>query len=155
MNFIKNRFLKAKSLKASFTIESAFIFPIFFFAISYIIGTAWIERNYVLTGYALSQTVERASRREVVYAPDSPDDGTLAAELRERLSSVGALTDPELSVSSGIIRTEGDLAGQHYSHHTERLKNDPERIMRISTAAADFISHRKDIGGSNDAANSE
>lgn len=148
--------MKRKKYKASFSVEAAYVFSVVFFSISAAIRFAWAQRNFCLAAFVLSEGCEQASHAEAVYEPDSAEISRITSDLRQRLSSAGALRGAAPSLSKDLFTAEAALTDAGIRLRIRQRIYSPESTMRAATTLTEFKDKAKTYkGGENLAANSE
>ncbi len=128
----------AKKFRASFTIEAAYIFPIIFFSIAFVFGYAWHERNLTLSQFVLRESASRAAHLEPTYDPDGSSADQISDSMASRFAGVDRLETEDTGASRSLISGRAWFEGSELSLSEERLINDPEDVLRISTTLKDF-----------------
>ena len=139
-------------LRASFTVEAAYIFPIIFFSLAFVFGYALNERNLTLSRFILRESASRAAHLELTYDPDGPSAEGISSAMETRFAGVDRLDTGSAGASRSLVSGEAWFEGSGLTLSEERLINDPEDVIRISTALTDFAQLNHFFKGGNSVA---
>ena len=141
-----------KRLKASLTIEAAYIFPIIFFTLAFVFNYARTERDLTLSRFVLRESASRAAHLEPTYDPEGPDADDITAAMGTRFAGVDQLATDDTGASRSLFSGSAWFEGSGLSLSEERLINDPEDVLRISTTLKDFAQMNNFFKGGNSVA---
>ncbi len=127
-----------RRLRAGFTIEAAYIFPIILFSLAAVFGYAWNERNLTLSQFVLRESASRAAHLEPTYDPEGPSAEDISASMSSRFAGVDRLETGDSGASRSLLTGKAWFEGSSLSLTEERMINDPEDVLRVSTALEDF-----------------
>lgn len=141
-----------KRMKAGFTIEAAYIFPIIFFSLAFVFNYARSERDLTLSRFILRESASRAAHLEPTYDPEGPAADDISSAMRARFSGTDQLHTDDAGVSRSPVSGSAWFEGSGFSLSEERLINDPEDVLRISTTLKDFAELNNFFKGGNSVA---
>ncbi len=143
-------------VRASLTVEAAFVFSVIFFAISTMFTFAFRQRDLTLGGYLANEASCRAARIEARYDPEGLTEEKVREDLKERASNAGSLSSAEAGADRGILNATASLDHKDYQLSAETRIFDPEGTMRLYTSLGEFLQTNKYRKGNvNDASNTE
>ena len=110
-----------KRLKASFTIEAAYIFPIIFFTLAFVFNYARTERDLTLSRFVLRESASRAAHLEPTYDPDGPDADDITAAMGTRFAGVDQLATDDTGASRSLFSGSAWFEGSGLSLSEDAL----------------------------------
>ena len=132
-------------LKASFTVEAAFVMSIIFFCLVTLIMFAYRCRDGVFRNYAANQAAQSAAYTEEAWEPQENNIAAAEELANRRLHTIGRYAGEDLYISRDEYMNTAEA--YHGELEYKARYGDVENYMRLNSVFEDFADMLKEGEG--------